>query len=93
MQSVASTKEEAAVPDGLHHRRGVEFLAAARLEAIHTQYPDVQKDTPVVLDSSTTGGTAKKSRDKAAEPDSYYLSAAWKRLDEEAQRICAVTGW
>lgn len=31
------------------------------------QYPDVQKDTPVVLDSSTTGGTAKKSRDKAAE--------------------------
>ena len=30
MQSIASAKEEAAtVPDGLHHRRGVEYLAAA----------------------------------------------------------------
>lgn len=71
MQSVASTKEEAAVPDGLHHRRGVEFLAAARLETIHMQQDRIQ----------------------AAEPDSYYLSSEWQRLDEEAQRICAVTGW
>ena len=29
MQSIASTKEAATVPDGLHHRRGVEYLAAA----------------------------------------------------------------
>ena len=34
-----------------------------------------------------------QDRIQAAEPDSYYLSAAWKRLDEEAQRICAVAGW
>ena len=61
----------AGLPDGLHHRRGVEYLAAARLETIHTQQDRIQ----------------------AAEPDSYYLSAAWKRLDEEAQRICAVAGW
>lgn len=71
MQSIASTKEAAGLPDGLHHRRGVEFLAAARLEAIHMQQDRIQ----------------------AAEPDSYYLSTAWKRLDEEAQRICAVAGW
>ena len=61
----------ATVPDGLRHRRGVEYLAAARLETIHVQ----------------------QDRIRAAEPDSYYLSAAWKRLDEEAQRICAVAGW
>ncbi len=29
MQSIASTKEAAGLPDGLHHRRGVEYLAAA----------------------------------------------------------------
>lgn len=29
MQSIASAKEAATVPDGLHHRRGVEYLAAA----------------------------------------------------------------
>lgn len=71
MQTIASEEKAAAVPDGLHHRRGVEFLAAARLEAIHMQQDRIQ----------------------AAEPDSYYLSTAWKRLDEEAQRICAVAGW
>lgn len=70
MSTIAEPKE-AAVPDGLHHRREVEFLAAARLEAIHMQ----------------------QDRIRAAEPDSYYLSTAWQRLDEEAQRICAVAGW
>jgi len=29
MASIAESKEEAAVVDGLHHRRGVEYLAAA----------------------------------------------------------------
>lgn len=71
MQAIAAEPKAATVPDGLHHRRGVEFLAAARLEAIHTQQDRIQ----------------------AAQPDSYYLSAAWKRLDEEAQRICAAAGW
>jgi len=71
MVTTTAETKEAAVPDGLHHRRGVEFLAATRLEAIHTQQDRIQ----------------------AAEPDSYHRSTAWKRLDEEAQRICAVAGW
>jgi len=71
MQAIASEPKAAGLPDGLHHRREVEFLAAARLEAIHAQ----------------------QDRIRAAEPDSYYLSTAWKRLDEEAQRICAAAGW
>jgi len=70
MIAIAEPKA-AGLPDGLHHRRGVEFLAAARLEAIHMQ----------------------QDRIRAAEPDSYYLSSEWQRLDEEAQRICAVAGW
>jgi len=69
--TTTTAEKAAAVPDGLHHRRGVEFLAAARLEAIHMQ----------------------QDRIRAAEPDSYYLSSEWQRLDEEAQRICAVAGW
>jgi len=71
MVTTTAEPTAATVTDGLHHRRGVEFLAAARLEAIHMQQDRIQ----------------------AAEPDSYHRSTAWKRLDEEAQRICAVAGW
>jgi hypothetical protein len=71
MSTTTAEPKAAGLPDGLHHRRGVEFLAAARLETIHVQ----------------------QDRIRAAQPGSYYLSSEWQRLDEEAQRICAVAGW
>ena len=43
--TIAETKA-ATVPDGLHHRRGVEFLAGARLEAIHVQQDRIRAAEP-----------------------------------------------
>ena len=36
---------------------------------------------------------ARQDEIKAARPDDYFESQEWKRLDFEAQAICARAGW